>query len=271
MKTKIIFWILFILWVISVFFYENIDLYKQNNLNKAWISQYWSGNHLISELIFSWAQLKQSDAILEYNKANSLYKQWENANNMQDKVDYFQKALDWYSWSIALEYNQDTQDNITFVEDILEKLSTPEEQKESEEKWENQENNSWEDSEKKEWESNTENESWESQDQKSDEANKWENDENSTEWEESEDQSGNKKEWEDSEKSSWEEKDEENNELTEEQKEQIEKYSDQLKKSEFYNQKYFNKKPQEINRDINDLMRDPFLEDWFVRWWEKDW
>jgi len=282
MKKKIIFWILILIWFISIFFYENIDLYKLNNLNKAWISQYWSWNYQISQMIFSWAQLKQADAILEYNKGNSLYKQWENTNNMQDKVDSFQESLVAYSWSLFLEYNKETLENITFIENILEKLSTPEEKntEKNKEESDNKENNSWDNSDKKSWdedgsgeesEEKSESESWESKNEKWDKINKEEINENNTEWDSSIDQWDNEKEWQNWEQSSWDEKDEENNKLTEEQKEQIEKYSDQLKKSEFYNQKYFNKKPHEINRDIDDLIRDPFLEDWFVRWWEKDW
>jgi hypothetical protein len=51
---------------------------------------------------------------------------------MQDKVDYFQQSLIAYSGSLAIENNKETQDNIIFVENILQKLSRPEEEIENE-------------------------------------------------------------------------------------------------------------------------------------------
>lgn len=249
------------MWILGVFLYENIIIFNKIQWNIVGISEYGSGNYSNSELIFSWAQINAPDAILAYNIANSLYKQWEYTNNMQDKVDYFQKALDTYSWSLNLKYNLDTQDNMIFIEDILKDLqeTSQKEQEKGDSKEENFSNG--EENRKEKVYDNIE--QWE----------KWEED----------DQSNLNKNWQDETVWNWE-KDEENKnnsesidskeneiELSDEQKRQIEKYSEQLKRSEFYNQKYFNKKPQENNIDINELLRDPFLEDWFQRGWEKDW
>ena len=55
--------------------------------------------------------------------------------------------------------------------------------------------------------------------------------------------------------------------LTQEQLKQIEKYSEDLKETEFYNQKYFNK--TDIN-EWNDKSYEELL-DIIERGWEKDW
>ena len=277
MKKNII--ILFIIiWIISIFYYENRILISSNNINNKAIRQYNSWSYKLSWELLSWALVNNNNFILGYNLWNSYYKLWEENNNIDEKILHYTSALESYSGSLALKYNQDTQDNYEHVEEKLNELLNPEEQVQ-EDNTTNENPNEWE-SENSSDENNSEENgnSWE-ENQKSDK--EWEN----TEWSEN-------KEWEESwtewdnweEGDNWEEKESNNdwwdnwwewnkswNNLSKEQLEQIEKYAEDLKKSEFYNQKYFNKKEPEQNQDIDWFFRDSFFDDNFVRWWEKDW
>jgi hypothetical protein len=280
---KLIITLSILIWFILIFYYENKNLIMSNNLNNTAITNYNTWSYQDSINLFSWALALNNDFKITYNLGNSLFKTDNEAINIEDKIKLYNEVLEIYSWSLAVKYNQDTQDNYEFVQYKLNQLLNPEE------KYQEEENNNENSDESENTESNTE--EWESENSENDTNNS--DGENNQSW----DESSKSKEWE---KNKWSEKSESEsnqsedtkdkseqlewqnessqwsgseqwNNLSQEALEQIEEYAENLKKSEFYNQKYFNKKEPEQNQDIDWFFRDPFFDDSFSRWWEKDW
>ena len=267
---KFIILLFFIIWSIAIFLYENRNLFISIKLNNQAISLYNSWSYELSNKIFSWALEENNDSIILYNIWNSLFKIWESDNNIEEKIKWYQVSLEAYSGSLDLRYNKDTQENYEYVKNKFDELL------ESKNQDDNSQNNNQEDSQ--EWEADDTNSEKNTSEQShknessTEENQSTESTENEKNNEENEGNQGNKdsntnEKSEENQQSQWEE----TNELSQEQMEQIEQYAENLKKSEFYNQKYFNKQEPEDNQNIDDFFRDPFFDDSFVRWWEKDW
>jgi len=262
---KIIITLFITIWLLSIFYYENRNLIMSNKINNIGIKAYNNELHDIWIGQFNFANNIKQDAIILYNIWNTYYKTAEEKNDENEKIAYYELALDSYSWSLNLEYNQDTQDNYEYVEQKLDKLLNPEqEEQDTQSEEENSKSNQqWEKQEAEE--SNSE----------AVEGQEWNKTEDTKEWTNSE-------EWTKSEEGDWDENSSWNNweewswewewnnrkeNLTQEQLKQIEKYSEDLKETEFYNQKYFNK--TDIN-EWNDKSYEELL-DIIERGWEKDW
>jgi hypothetical protein len=254
MKKIIILFIITCL--LSIFYYENRNLIISNKINNIGINAYINELYVIWIGQFNLANNTKKDAVILYNIWNTHYKIAEEKNNENEKIAYYELALDSYSWSLNIDYNQDTKYNYEYVEQKLDKLlNTEQEEQETKLDEESTENQEWEEinpasGKEQEWDITEESKEvteWEEK--------KWEENSNWNDW-------SNWKEW------SWEwEWTNETEELSQEQLEQIEKYSEDLKKTEFYNQKYFNK----VNHnELNDKSYDELM-DIFERWWEKDW
>jgi hypothetical protein len=277
---KIIIILLVLTGIISIFYYEIRVLIISNNINNKAVWEYNSWSYKISSDLFSWALVDNQNSILKYNLWNSYFKLWEKNNNTDNKIKHYSSALESYSGSLFIEYNEKAQENYEYVEQKLNDLLNPEEKQEDNNSEENSEEpKSKETSNEEKSTQNANNkvnqDSWE----KWEESEKWDQTWENKEWSKNSEWEDSTEEWDNSEESefksnSWENRWDTNDNwdnLSKEQLEQIEKYADDLKKSEFYNQKYFNKKDPEQNQDIDWFFQDPFFDDSFVRWWEKDW
>lgn len=282
---KTIIWFLIIIWLISIFYYENRYLILSNNLNNVAIWEYNSGSYNRSLEVFSWAVILNTDSIIQYNLGNSLYKLTELKVNNEVKISWFTQVLEIYSGSLALKYNQDTQDNYEYVENKLYKLINPEENNqnnsqennknntEETQEWNSQESWSEESSEETNQDSNPEDKNTSSQSSQNDQWDK------NPEWWESQDseqdidsskESKSEETWEEWE-SQWSDENNNWNDLSQEELQQIENYANQLKKQEYYNQRHFNKQEPEQSNDIDGFFQDSFFDDSFIRGGEKDW
>lgn len=275
---KLIITLSILIWFILIFYYENKNIIMSNTLNNNAIINYNTWSYQESVDIFSWALLFNNDYVINYNLGNSLFKTDNETINIENKIKLYNEVLEIYSGSLAIKYSQDTQGNYEYVEDKLNQLLNPKEEKQDKESSnENSDNSDNNESNTEEWESegsknetnndeSENNESWKDWSKKEE----WENKEW---WESNEsqqlDKNSEESDWKNK-NSQWSENNQWNN-LSKEELEQIEKYAENLKKSEFYNQKYFNKKESDENQDIDWFFRDQFFDDSFSRWWEKDW
>lgn len=275
---KIIITLIVLIWLASIFYYENRNLIMSNTLNNNAIINYNTWSYQESVDIFSEALLLNNDYIINYNLWGSLFKTENKVKTIEGKIKLYNEVLEIYSWSLTIKYNQDTQDNYEYVQDKLNQLLNPEEENQEEA------NNNDASDESENTESNSE--GWKSENSENDTNNSdsenkesWNDSSKTEEWEKNEWSESNQpeeskensqeSEWQ-NENSQWYENNQWNN-LSQEELQQIEQYAENLKKSEFYNQKYFNKKEPEENQDIDWFFRDPFFDDSFSRWWEKDW
>lgn len=228
MKKWLLFWWVWFVGLLAIHFFDF------QNLHNSW--KYVEANDIYESWDYaqalSWYQDIHCDRSLQnselcfrtyHNLGNTQYRNWERAENIQEKKQFRQKAIESYEKALQLQHDNETQENLDFVSQKLQELEQQEwEKQEGEEDWEKK------DGEKKdgeEWEEGNKWEKWEAWE-------KWESDKewDAEKWEQSEgEQSWEPKEW----------------ELTEQQKQELENYMKNLNYQQVQNQKYFNKKPQQ--------------------------
>lgn len=278
---KIIIWVFFVIFILLIpsfiFFLSNLAFWPWNNyifansINKK-LEKIFPKNDLIKlkradyfyklwefdKALEKYMELdclnSENCFILNHNIANTYYKIWEFSLD-QKKLEYWQKSLSHYSKALDNKYNIETKKNYDFVLDKLNKLMEelrkkeqekpkPEEKQESQKEEEKQESQK---EEKKEQDSNTQKE----------------DNENTQSWEEQQEQVIPK--WESLKIDETSEKLQKP--LSNEDKQEIEKYIEQLKKEEEQN---INLNKPKDNRDIFDIFEDDFFFEGFDRN-ENDW
>jgi len=238
---NIIFSILWICILITIFLLENRSFFTQYLENESGLEKYNLEKYSDSQKIFSWSLSKNPNQILLFNLANSFVKQAENEWITQDKIDLFTHSLEYYNQALEFSDEKFIQNNIDYVETQLEKY------KKSENSSNNQEQ---QDDLKWQWQ-------WEEEDVNQNNQSQWWDDTQNNDQEESWDNNSTQEE-------------SNNNNLTQEQIEELENYSKQLEEIEQNNQQFFNKNTPEENL-FEKFSNDPFFQDEFNRWWEKDW
>ena len=280
---KTLFWISFLLFFLllpsGIFFLSNLAFWPGNNyifshnLNrhlerffrnndkielKKWDYYYrlWEYQKALEKYTKIDCKIDSLCIILYYNLGNTYYRLWEYSQQSTDKVGFWQHALSTYQKALQLQEDEKTRKNYEFVlkklNDFMQEMKKKQEEKddsqlnppqEEEEKWENE--TSQTDEKEKEQENET-SPSSEKPEEKSQESQPQEQtsdqiqprgpsikiDENAPE---------------------------SSKELTQEQKEQIQWYIEQLKQEE-KNNIHLNK-PRE-QQDIFDILRDDFIFGW---------
>ncbi len=278
---KIIIWVFFVIFILLIpsfiFFLSNLafwpwdnyvfansinkkleKIFPKNDLIKLKRADYfyklWEFDKALEKYMELDCLNSENCFILNHNIANTYYKIWEFSLD-QKKLEYWQKSLSHYSKALDNKYNIETKKNYDFVLDklnkLMEELRKKEQEKpkpESEEKQESQkEEKKQEQEEKKEQDSNTQKE----------------DNENTQSWEEQQEQVIPK--WESLKIDETSEKLQKP--LSNEDKQEIEKYIEQLKKEEEQN---INLNKPKDNRDIFDIFEDDFFFEWFDKN-ENDW
>ena len=131
---KLIITLSILIWFILIFYYENKNIIMSNTLNNNAIINYNTWSYQESVDIFSWALLFNNDYVINYNLGNSLFKTDNETINIENKIKLYNEVLEIYSGSLAIKYSQDTQGNYEYVEDKLNQLLNPEEEKQNKEK-----------------------------------------------------------------------------------------------------------------------------------------
>lgn len=244
MKKKII---IFTFILITLFIIFNYKVFLWN----YYFSQA-NNNYIASN--FSWALDWYNNSLnylswsnLNYNKWNTYYRIWEKEKNLDEKINDYTKSLNLYKNILEEDKksnkkeDQDTRFNYEFVKKKLEELQ---EQKHEEQEQQEEEQQEQEQQEEQNWDE--ENSEGEQQD-----ANTWEDNSGQNWSEESIEESENAT------------KQFLQTELSPEELKQVEDYIENLNQEEKYNREYFN--------NVQPLQIDPFFDDLFDRWWEKDW
>ena len=249
---------------VIIFIWLSIVLFFIINY-KAIVWEYFSYKGTISydNWSFSWAlwyhksllNIKESPEIL-HNLWNDTFQIWRLNQNEQEKRLLYNKALEYYSWSLVISENLETRENYNYVLNKLDELEQDQEQEndnqnnQSDEKSSDDKNQEW--SGKQKWETK---EWWEKKEW-------WETKEWWAEWEN----------WENNNQNS---SSEEKKPLSESDMKELNNYIDKLKKQQENNAQYFNKEKQSWIEPNNlhfwNFINDPFFQDVFNRWWEKDW
>lgn len=209
---------------------------------------------------------------INHNIWNSYYRIWELDNN---KLDYWDKSVEYYNKALDIRYDDETKDNLDFVlkkiQEEKEKNNEEEEEK-KEQQWDKSEESKedewkkWEENKKEEtgsWSKSEENKKWE-------EWKEWDKSWDDKSWEKSE--SEKKEEWEwgtdNIEEGEWEKIEE--NKISESQETALKQYEQALKQAEQENQDWFNKVYEwnSNNDPFERLFNNSLLND---NSWEKDW
>lgn len=205
---------------------------NKRNISIAWI------------IIILWIYLFYSvNVYLIQKEAVKLHNLW----NEEFRTDNLVSALDYYSWSLSIQDHPDTRLNYYYVKKLLEEDAI---ESQTEESWQNNSNSV--ESEASETDSSS-NESWDSSDQSDTSTNQ-----NTTNWSASE--------------RSEEyllEQDKEISEMTDEERELLEKTLEDLENNQLFQQRYYDKKPSEQIDPFEEMQKRFFWE--IYRWWEKDW
>lgn len=210
--------------------------------NYQWIQAYNSQSFNEAEKYFSGSILYWESEIIYFNQWNNFYKQAQQEKNINKKLELLQKSIEKYSQALEYKNRDFIENNYKIAQQELNKYKQIEEKNKDI-------------ASKEEWEENTQENVQQNQDGESnsnqDSQESW--DEQNQQWESLQDQQwGNQYE------------------LTQQQQAELEKYLQELKEIEANNQKFFNKQPQ--NKDFfQKFSNDPFLQNEFNRWGEKDW
>ncbi len=219
------------------------SLYKQNQFEKA----------IKSYLSIVWDEKNSFNFNIYHNLWNSYYKLWEPKSD-EEKLKNFEKSVSFYEKALNIKYDEQTKKNLDFVLDKMKKIQEKKKQ-EQQEKQNNEQSKSWS------WSENSENKSWSLSEDKS---SSWSENSKTENWKNSSKSWQNEK-WESS--------------LTEEQLQQIENYSKDLKEQEKNSSALFNKvykwgQNEQNTSDFEALFwNDPFFDNSLLEWWkeEKDW
>ncbi len=235
----IIFW--FVIFI-AIFVWENRSFILQYFKNNSALEKYNSQDFQAAEKIFSWALSKDPDEIITFNLANTFLQQALEEKNWEEKILQLEKSIATYKQAQEINNKNFIENNLIIAEELLKnyrKKQKPEQ---------NNQENSWEnnDTQDQNWDAEEDSQQQDDENQQ----NAWENNQTSP-WEN----------WETSEQF---------NSLSNQQTEEIEKYLEELKQIEKNNQQFFNKQQNEEDF-FEKFSNDPFLQDEFNRWWEKDW
>lgn len=227
-----------LIFVLVVFIVSNYNTFiKKNNFETA--------NDLYVDKWYSWALNNYNKALnldhikTGYNIWNSLYRLWEQQEDIQNKKDYYIKSI--LSYSGVLNYIEnkwfkqdiDVVYNYNFVLKKLKELEKEEKKQEQQEKEEKEEKNN----NNNDWEENDNNQ-WNSGEEKSEDNN-------------------------------WDEKKEPQKspidfvDLSEQNLEEIKKYIEKLEMEEEGNRQFYNNSTEHIDKT--------FFDSLFDKQWEKDW
>lgn len=245
--NKLILIIFGFVFIISIFMLENRAFIVQYFENNKWLQEYYSENYIEAYEIFSWSIQKKSNEIVLFNIWNNFVKEAEKSENIVEKIWLLQKSIKHYEKSLDINKNDFVENNKAYAENKIDELLEQEEKEESENKWETESDNglnNWENEE-------SENTDWVQ--------NQWENIDPSYN---NQNEAG--ESWIIS-NSSWN-----SQSLSQSQTQQLEEYLEELKEIEKNNQQYFNKKTQWWDL-FERFSNDPFFQNEFDRWWEKDW
>lgn len=132
MNKKIIF-ILF--WIIPIFF-------TLNSKNILWNYYFLKANHSYNSNNFSWALVLYNDsekyltwANLDYNIWNTYYKIWEKLENLDNKINYYNKSLNNYLKLVrSNQFKEDVVYNYKFVKKKLDELEKQKKEKDKKQK-----------------------------------------------------------------------------------------------------------------------------------------
>lgn len=218
--------IICILFIIFTFIIFNYKLFLSGYYNNKANIEYKSWN-------FIWATNLYNKSINYKLKSNNLHNLWNTYfylwKDTENQFELYNKSLESFSWSLKIEFNENTKYNYDYV---LEKLTSPQSSPQGEE-------------EDQKWEGKWENTSPQSSPWGEEEDQKWE------------DEKGQENQGEEKELSNWE-------------YQQLKEYVENLKEGEELYQDYFNKAWKSDN-DIFEYFNNPFFDDEFDRWSEKDW
>lgn len=206
-----------------------------------------------------------------YNLWNIFYRLWDSEQyDIQKKVDLWKKSLLSYNQVLLKKEDKQTRENYNFVQkklnELLQKIKE-EQQKQIEEQQKQQEEQQKQNENKNNDENNNDSES----------TSQWQKDQNN-EQKDQQDQVQTVKWWRGDEYKLWNWQ--ELQELTPSEKEELQKYNEQLKQEQQQNSIYFGKKNQDKNNTdslINQFMQDPFFNDFksfdnsILNKNEKDW
>ena len=247
-----------------IFIFLSIIIFCSSNYKNI-VSDYYSymGNNSYYNWSFSWAlwyhnmslKFRETPEIL-HNIWNDNFKFWESYSQKEVKKEFYQKALIYYSWSLNISENIKTRENYNYVLSKLEDLEQNNVDKQNNKDQKKSENN-------KDQEVDDETDHWE---------NKTENNEEWTQWESTWSQK-----WAKSEDTSQQENQasQENKKLSVSDMKELQNYLEKLKDSQKKNSQFFNKEKQswidQNNLFFWNFIDDPFFQDIFNRWWEKDW
>ena len=185
-------------------------------------------------------------AIRLHNLWNSFYELSQERQDMQQI--YLESALESYSWSLSLQEHIDTRFNYDFVKELL-KEQNEQDEKQQQDDWKNQ------DQEKSEsW--------WEEQEQSSEESQQ-------QEWKD--EQSWEKQQWWTAERGENYQLQESQDigEMSQQEERLLEETLERLEKEQIYNQRFFNKKDQELWDPFDEIRKRFFGE--INTGGEKDW
>ncbi len=229
------------------------DYYKLWNYEKS--LEYYSKINL-----FSWSNLSLDTF---YNLWNIYYFQWEKEiYDIQKKIDLWKKSLLSYNQVLLKKEDKKARDNYNFVNKKLNELMKQMKKQQEDYKKQQEEQNKKEEEQKKNDEEKENN--GEKNDKKSDEQKKEEKSSENTK-NKSEEQNQNAQTvqwWRGEEYKVWES--EQLTELTQKEKEDLQKYNEQLKQNQQQNTIYFGKKNTDTkdNQSMLDMfMQDPFFSD----------
>lgn len=211
---------------------------------------------------YSWITYKDIELKNYHNLGNVFYRKWEK-ENVEEKIKEWQRALDSYEIAINsdnTDNKEETIKNYEFIKEKLDKLK--EEQKKKEEEENKKDNKSKKDTSENwdNWEKNNNSWSWSKEKEEKDkiDSKQWTNAwQFNSIWQKN-----------------WEEKWWKEENLSQEEKNELNDYSDFLKQFQKENLQYLQngKNPSSLFDNFwNDMRNDPFFKNEIVWEWEKDW
>ncbi len=248
--NKITFLIFIFFIFISIFIFENRTFMKQYFQNNTALEKYNSEDFQAAEKIFSWALSKNPDEIIAFNLGNTFLKQALEEKSLEKKISLLNKSIETYKQAQEIKNKNFIENNLEIATKLLENY------KQKKKSWENNQQNNQDENQ-----NNSQENTWENNDTQE---QNWDTQENSQEQDEENQQNTQTSPWKNGDTS------EQFNQLSNEQTQEIENYLEELKQIEKNNQQFFNKQPNNENF-FEKFSNDPFLQNEFNRWWEKDW